>query len=95
MLDGFHKNYNVHALNRILKPVYVPDAQLAIGEAETLAPVAKKVHYPYIPKTVVEPELATQSYEYTQIDGFAEAIKEDDFPKNGIFGDAIGAIGGV
>lgn len=93
MLEGFHKSYNMHALRHILKPVHVPDVQLAVGEGETHAPIAKNVKYPYIPKGVQEPELATQSYEYTQIDGFADPLKEDDFPKSGVFGQSIG-IGG-
>lgn len=92
MFSGFHKNYNVHAMMHITKPVYVPDAQLAIGEAETLSPIAKSVTYPYIPKTVAEPELATASYEYTQIDGFADKLNEKDFPKTGLFGEPLGGI---
>lgn len=92
MLDGFHKTYNIHALVHITKPVHVPDVQLAVGEGESLQPIAKSVQYPYIPKVVTEPELAGQSYEYTQIDGFADPIKETDFPKDGLFGDAIGGF---
>lgn len=92
MLEGIHKTFNVHALAHITKPVYTPDVQLAIGEAETHASIAKNITYPYIPKNITEPELATQSYEYTQMDGFADPISEDDFPKDGVLGNAIGGF---
>lgn len=89
MLTGHHRIYNVHALQRLMKPVDQPVAQLGVGDGETLAPVKGLVRYPTVIKPVLEPEVATSSYEYTQIDGFADPIKETHFPKTQSIGQAI------
>lgn len=95
MLDGFHKVYNVHALKKLLKRVDIPDASLGVAEGESLSPVIDAVKYPYIEKPVMQPELATQSYELTQIDGFADPLSEKDFANESYFGEAIVSNGGA
>lgn len=95
MLDGFHKVYNAHAFNRLSKPVEFPDAQLGVGEGESLAPVNNAVKYPHKLKSVTQPELAHQSYELAQIDGFSDPLSVEDFPKEIFYGDSLSPVGGV
>lgn len=95
MLDGFHKVYNVFALNHIVKRVETPNVQLGVGEGERLSPVNGAVRYPTKQKEVVQPELAHQSYELTQMDGFSDPLVEKDFPKDSFMGDPIAGIGGA
>lgn len=89
MLPGHHRIYNVHALQRLLMPVDLPMAQLGVGDGETLTPIKGLVRYPTVIKPVLEPEIGTSSYEYTQIDGFADPIEEKNFPKTQTIGQAI------
>lgn len=95
MLDGFHKTYNAHALRHIIKPVAVPDAQLGVAEGENLAPLKDVVKYPMHQKQIIQPELAHQSYELAQIDGFSDPLSEKDFGKDLFYGDAISPVGGA
>lgn len=95
MLDGFHKTYNAHAFNHLIKSVEFPDAQLGVGEGESLAPVLDAVKYPYIQPKLIQPELATQSYELTQIDGFSEPLSQKDFVNESFYGDSLSPVGGV
>lgn len=92
MLQGFHRSYNAHALNHLLKRVDVPDASLAIGEGETLAPQRNRVHYPHIRKLVTEPDISKASFELTQIDGFADKLSMADFKGDGWYGGPIGGV---
>ncbi|MGE7954917.1 hypothetical protein [Lysinibacillus xylanilyticus] len=92
MLPGYHKTHNVHALMHVMKRVDMPDANLAIGEGETLAPQRNYVHYPHIQKLVTEPDLSKASFELTQIDGFSEKLTQKDFRGEGYFGGAIGGV---
>lgn len=95
MLDGFHKSYNAHAYNRLLKVVEIPDARIGVGEGEHLAPVEMAVKYPHAAKKIMEPELATQSYELSQIDGFSEPLSQKDFSNDSFYGDSLSPVGGV
>lgn len=96
MLDGWNKTYNIHALNHLSKPVEIPDAALGVSDAEKHDPVEGVVKYPTgLQKQVIQPELATKSYEFSQIDGFADPINEKDFPSSHFMGDAIGSLEGA
>jgi len=94
MLSGHHVIYNVHALNRVLKRVDMPDAALGVAEDERHSSVEGVVFYPKQTFKIVQPELATKSFEYSQIDGFADPLSQDDFPKSFDIGAAIPEIGG-
>lgn len=96
MLDGWNRTYNIHALNHITKPVEFPDAALGVSDAEKHDSVDGVVKYPttHLNKSITEPELATQSYELTQIDGFSDPITEKNFPSAHFMGDAIGKLEG-
>ncbi len=80
MYPGFHKSYNGHALKHITKTVENPIAAIGVGDGETLSPIKNAVKYPSVLKPVMEPTIATSSYEYTQIDGFSDPITPDNFP---------------
>lgn len=89
MLDGHHKIYNIHALHRLLKPIDLPVAQLGVGDGESLEPINGLIRYPNVIKPVLEPEIGTSSYEYSQIDGFADPITDQNFPSTNAIGNAL------
>lgn len=90
MLNGHHKTYNIHALKSLLKPVDQPVAQLGVGDGETLSSIDNLIRYPRnLIKPVLEPEIATSSYEYTQIDGFSDPIDRSHFPNTAVIGNAL------
>lgn len=92
MLKGFHKTYNIHAYNHITKEADLPLDRLAVDTGESHAPMKNLVRYPIRQKEVVQPDLDHQSLEYSQIDGYAEPIKPEDFPKTLYYGSPIGGI---
>lgn len=92
MLYGFHKTYSIHAYNHITKPVEIPLDRLAVDTGESLAPLKNAVHYPFRQKEIVQPDIDNQSLEYSQIDGFADPLTPEDFPKTLYFGSPIGGI---
>lgn len=95
MNPGHHVLYNIHALNHILKRVDEPDAALGVAENERHTSVDGVVYYPKTNTKIVQPELAHKSFEYAQIDGFADPITDKDFPKEFSLGDPIGNLNGV
>lgn len=79
----------------LIKDVAIPEVALAVGEGETLASINNAVKYPFRPKMIVQPELATQSYELSQMDGFSDPLTAKDFVNDSFYGDSLGPIGGA
>lgn len=91
-MEGYHKQNAAHALQHLNKPVYVPDAHLAVGIGEDLSPSIMRVEYQAKKNYVVTPHATHPSVELTQIDGHAEPIKEEQFSKEFYFGNVIGGF---
>ena len=91
-MNGFKALYNVQAFQALDKQVEVPTAALGVGPGETLSPQVLTVVYPNIQKLPIMPDITSISYERASIDGFANPVKETDFPKENYFGEAIGGM---
>lgn len=83
---------NTQALKQLEKIPDVPNAQLAIDTGENLAPMPNIVEYPSVLKNPTMPDISNISYERASIDGFANPVKETDFPKTYFMGNAIGGV---
>lgn len=81
MYDGFHKAYNIHALNTIRKRVDFPDHQLAVESDEQHAPVNGAVRYPQIFKPTIDVSIALKGHENAQIDLQSEPLTMESFGK--------------
>lgn len=94
MLDGYHYQNNRHALQALVRPVYVPDVTCAVGEAgETLTAMAMRIYYPQNQMSVVVPELSKSSYEQASIDGQGQKLHVEDFPTDSFYlGDPLGGF---
>lgn len=92
MMEGYHKQNAAHAFQHLTKPVYVPDAHLAVGIGEDLSPSIMRVEYQARKNYVVVPDAGHRSVELSQIDGHAEPIKEDSFSKEFYIGNVIGGF---
>lgn len=91
-MNGYRTLCNQQALQALDKEVYIPNARLAIGSGEELAPQNPTVHYPNLAKAPIMPDINSVSYERATIDGFANPVTDNDFPKENYFGEAIGGI---
>jgi hypothetical protein len=91
-MKGIRQLYNNQAMQLLNKRVSIPDAALAIDSGEELAPLPAMVVYPQTIKAPTMPDISNVNYERASIDGYAEPIKESDFPKTYYFGDAIGGM---
>jgi hypothetical protein len=92
MLKGYHYLNNSHAFNQLNKSIATANVRLGIGEGEDLLPQPNIVFYPNIPKQPTVPSLTNASIEQATIDGFADPISEEDFPKNLYYGEALGGF---
>ncbi|MBT2718078.1 hypothetical protein [Bacillus sp. ISL-57] len=92
MMEGYHKQNAEHAFQNINKTIYVPDARLAVGIGEDLSPSIMRVEYQARKNYVVVPDAGNRAIEMTQIDGHAENIKEENFPKEFYIGNVIGGF---
>jgi hypothetical protein len=77
-------------LKQLEKLPDIPNAQLAIESGETLAPLPNIVEYPSVLKEPTYPDISHISYERASIDGYADPVKETDFPKSYFMGSPIG-----
>lgn len=98
MYNGYHLQNNRHALQQLIKSIYIPDITCGIGEAgETLTAMTMRVYYPQKQQSVVVPELSKSSYEQASIDGQGQKLNIEDFPTDDFYiGNPLGdPLGGV
>lgn len=92
MREGYHYQSRQHALNALAVEVYKPDAELGIGDDETLSFLAMKAQYQDKQSYVVIPDLNSASIELATVDGTGESVNESDFPTLNYFGSPIGGF---
>lgn len=92
MLEGqYNQIKNGIAFQALNVPAQIPDARLAVGNGETLAPLDMKIEYQPQKMYVVVPSLANASIEQTTLDGGGVPVDESKFPQDFYYGDVIGA----
>ncbi|MFE5317025.1 hypothetical protein [Bacillus cereus] len=92
MMEGYHLQNRVHALQELSRPVELPDAQLGIGDAEELRPTHANFIYPMVPKEALIDKVTNMSIEKATVDLNGNQVDEENFPKNHYFGDPIGGL---
>lgn len=82
--------FNSHAYPRVNVPVYMPDAALAIGAAEHLAPTGLRV-YPLPPNLrKVTVYSIKEDVTKSMTDGQGETVDMSTFPRTGYMGSGLG-----
>ena len=86
MLEGKYRAYlNLIALKQVIKPVYIPDVKLCIGEAENLQSVPVMVLKSAMPKpkTAQTIQPAYLPYEKFGKNFTGDVLKPEDFYNDG------------
>ncbi|WP_434785677.1 hypothetical protein [Bacillus velezensis] len=92
MFNGYHLQNRAHALQELNKPVYSPDSQLGVGEAEVLRPTHANFIYPMVPREALTDKVTKMSIEKATVDLNGNQLDEATLPKDHYFGDPIGGM---
>lgn len=88
MSNPIRRIVNNHALGQVVRPVYRPDAALAIGDAEDLSPQPILIMDASFKQDPVTPVIS-QLDQLKSMGGWGESIEESDFPHTGYLGEAL------
>lgn len=88
MLDGYHRSFNVHALDYLTREVDIPDLALGVGWAESLRSEQIRLVYEPVARTAVITNIRTN--EDAGVKGQGNQVPLSRFPNTGYLGEALG-----